>query len=104
MDKQGKVSEDISLYLVSKMGFTKVRKTRSQERELDWDLYTAVKRVHEAHYLFWSEDHKAFSIAYKLPTPKGLAGGGIKNFDTVMLPKVIYSIKQAKLLVTSITQ
>lgn len=63
--------------------------------DVDIDLFTAVLRVHELHYLFYSETYKHFSIAVKYEEPKGMAGGGFKQYNIIMLPRVIRTKQDA---------
>ena len=91
----------ISEYLIKEHGFQKT--SRNEEDETKWQSSAffgvdCILRIHEAHYLFWSDKLKYFTLAYKYVTPKGLIGGfkGEKKiFNTIMVPKCIYTTKDA---------
>lgn len=88
---KGDSIRSITQYLIKVKGFSKMR----EAGDGDIDLFTCYKRIHEIHYLFFSETHKAFTLAVKYDQPKGKAGGGFDEFKKVMIPKVIYSFKDA---------
>lgn len=90
----------ITEHLVTDLGFTFIRPTKEWvEGDVpDFDHYSCMIRLHECHYLFFSEHLKHFTIAYKYPKPKGKAGGGYDEFKKVIIPKVIDSCLAARKL------
>lgn len=65
--------------------------------------YDCVRRVHVLHYLFWSDNLKHFFIAVINDTHKKTSAGGYKKWNSIIIPKPIYTVKEAKKLVESIT-
>ncbi len=65
--------------------------------------YDCSRRLHELHFLFWSDNLKHFSIGVFNDTGKRGAGGAYKKWNMVMIPKPIYTVKQAKELIQAIT-
>jgi hypothetical protein len=91
----------ITEYLISEYGF---RKVSNRDREVDFNKFNLVLRIHELHYLFWSEDQKYFTLGVKLERPQGQpgAGGVWKYWTYVMIPKPIHTREQATNLVESV--
>lgn len=91
--------EKISEALIRHYGF---RKYYDHNRDnVDYNQYSCVIRIHEIHYLLWSDGMKHFSLRVKHENPKGLPGGGILFHTDVMIPKVIYTVEEAYELVNS---
>ena len=90
--------ETISEKLISYFGF---RKYYDSVGDLpDYNKYTCIIRVHELHYLLWSEEMKHFTLRLKHEHPKGQPGGaGIQFHTDVMIPKTIYTVQDAYELV-----
>lgn len=63
--------------------------------------YDCVLRLHDFHFLFWSDNLKHFSIG--VVNEKKQPAGGYNKWNMVMIPKPIYTIEQAKTLINSIT-
>ncbi len=57
--------------------------------DIDVHKFSAIKRIGEIHYLFYSENYKYFSIGVKLEKSMGLPGGGIKYWNIIMIPKLM---------------
>lgn len=93
--------EDI---LENKWGFRKLRKATSQKDEVDVDQFTHIRRIHIIHYLFYSPIHKSFSIGIRYEKPKGEPGrgGGTKEWNIIMIPKIINNIEDAETLLNGI--
>ncbi len=89
----------ISEQLIKQYGFTGIVKCVD---DLDYDQFTVGLRVHEIHYLFYSELHKNFSIGVRHEHPKKSTNGELKNWTTIMLPKVINSFDDADTLIHAI--
>lgn len=92
--------EKISEYLIRYYGFRKYYDYSGNK--IDYDKYSCIIRVHEIHYLLWSDEMKHFSLRVKHENPKGLPAGGILFHTDVMIPKVIYSKEAAMELVNGI--
>lgn len=104
----------ISSHLITTHGFKKVLKPinmlrskeemfdRVPEERLDVEKISCLLRIHEVHYLFYSDTYKAFSIGAENILKKGLSGGGYKDFKIVMLPRTIYSIQEADEIVNAL--
>lgn len=92
----------ITEYLIARFGFEKIHQLSSKEDVLDLDKFTCYKRVHEAHYLFYSEEMKHFDIAYKYDKPKGHAGGGKDTYKMITIPRAIVSTSMAKEVIMGI--
>ncbi len=80
-------------------GFTKIH---NLDKEFDYDKFSHILRIHEMHYLFYSEDLKYFSIGVKYERPKGKAGGGYDQWNHIMIPKCINSVEDAVKLLEGI--
>ena len=89
---------EISTSLIENYGFLKVITPPSQRDELDFNKFSCVKRIHISHYLYYSDIMKHFTIAFRYDKPKGIsgAGGGVKEFDYMMLPTVIENISDVE--------
>ena len=96
----------ISSHLISKHGFNKINKNEKLSMyadKVDIDKFDCLLRVHDLHYLFYSDVMKHFSIGIFNENGKGRAGGGIVRFNTVMIPKPIYTTDEADLLIKATT-
>lgn len=71
-----------------------------QYNELDYDC---VMRIHTLHYLFWSDNLKHFFIGVMNDCMKKGPAGTLKKWNSVIIPKPIYTIEQAKKLIEAIT-
>ena len=70
----------------------------------DVDQFSCVLRLHEVHYLFYSERLKHFSIGVKHDNPKGSPGTTERKlFTTVMIPRVIHTQDDAREVITALT-
>ncbi len=88
----------ITELLISEFGFRGISERR--EDEIDYNKFSCVLRVHDLHYLFYSEDLKHFTIGLRSEFPKGEAGvKGKKYWSYMMIPKVIQTTEDAVLLV-----
>jgi hypothetical protein len=85
--------QTVSEYLLKEGGFSKCS---------GYPDYSLMKRVHVLHYLFWSEKLNHFFIGVLNDRNKKTSAGGYKKFNTVILPKPIYTVEEAKALITSI--
>ncbi len=65
--------------------------------------YDCIKRVHVLHMILWHDNLKHFSIAVHNESGKSKAGGGKDDFTSILLPKPIYKISEAKQLIESIS-
>lgn len=65
--------------------------------------YDCIMRIHELHYLFWSSNLKHFAIGVLNDTGKKEAGGFFTKWKMVMIPKPVYTIAQAKLIITAVS-
>src|SRR5579863_872565 len=92
----------ITEQLISRFGFKQLHKSHLDKDELDLDQFTCILRIHEIHYLFYSEDHKAFTIGVKIEHPKKDTTGKLLEWKTIMIPKVIYNIGEAENLLKAI--
>jgi hypothetical protein len=92
----------ITEFLIAKFGFKKLFQKRETDESIDWDKFTCSLRIHEIHYLFWSEDLKHFSLSVKHEKPKGMAGGGYRYWTHVTVPKPIYTTEEAEAVVMGI--
>lgn len=94
--------EEITKHLISHFGFQKIHQFREIDR-IDLDHFVCILRVHEIHFLFWSELHKAFSIGVRHERPKGTPGRGseLKEWTIVMIPKIIKTLEDAELTVNA---
>lgn len=90
--------ETISESLIQNNGFLKAITPPSQREQLDFNKFSCVKRIHISHYLYYSDIMKHFTLAFRYYKPKGIsgAGGGVKEFDYMMLPTVIENISDAE--------
>lgn len=88
--------KSITAFLITEYGFAQIR-GKEDEEKIDVDKFTCILRLHEIHYLFYSEVYKSFSIGVRHEHPKGEAGTkGKKYWTNVMIPKVIKSTQDAK--------
>lgn len=83
-------------FLIEEYGFREYR--NYDKNELDFNKFSCVLRIHEIHYLYWSEDYKAFTIAKRNEHPKGSPGKDSKPkfWDYMIIPKTIRSIEDAR--------
>lgn len=102
--------EYLAVQLTEALDFiTKLEESRSKlverfhEIGLDLDKFTCYRRIHELHYLFYSEQHKHFHIAVKNESGKREAGGGYKPYNKIIIPRAIYSTNVAGEVVNAIT-
>lgn len=65
--------------------------------------YDCTMRVHAFHYLLWSSNLKHFSIAILNQEGKKGPAGTYKKWNAIMLPKPIYTTKEAQQLIESIS-
>lgn len=86
---------EITKFLIEEVGMRKVSERTNSDTEFDWNKFSCVIRTGDIHYLYWSEQFKHFSIGVRHENPKGKAGGGITYWTYVMIPKPIYTIKEA---------
>lgn len=87
---------EILEFLIQEAGFKKIFKPSITNREnIDYDSFDAALRIHEIHYLYYSELHKYFSLVIIHDNPKGKAGGGIEYMTSIMIPRVINTIDDA---------
>ncbi len=94
------VDQTINDHLIKNHGFTKIRRYASQKDEIDYDKFTCYLRIHELHYLFYSADFKMFTLRVKREKAKGEPGVKGQNvlWEGIMLPKAVYTIEQADIL------
>lgn len=57
--------------------------------------FSHMLRIHEQHYLMYSENYKSFSLCYKYEQSKGEAGGGFREWRTMSIPVVIQTEQDA---------
>lgn len=69
----------------------------------DYDDYDCVMRIHEIHYLFWSENLKHFGIGVKNVNGKKEPGGRFKEYNIIVIPKPIYQMFDAILMILALT-
>lgn len=91
----------ITDFLIATYGFTRLRPSKD---EIDFDQFTCMLRVHELHYLFWSERMKHFTLKLKHEHPKGQAGVKGQSIwgPSITLPKVIRSTEDAQKLIEGV--
>jgi len=70
--------------------------------DIDIHKFSAIKRIGEIHYLFYSESYKYFSIGVKLESPVELPGGDTKYWNIIMIPKLIMKETDAENLLKGI--
>lgn len=92
--------EEITNFLINKMGMRKVSERTNSDTEVDWNKFSCVLRTGDIHYLFWSEQFKHFSIGVRHENPKGEPGTkGKRYWSYTIIPKVIDTIEKASALV-----
>ena len=64
--------------------------------EVDVEKFSHMKRIHEIHYLAYSQEMKHFSVVVKFDKPKGEAGGGMRKWRSTMIPRVISDVNIAR--------
>lgn len=68
-----------------------------------YDVYSYVKRVHDNHYLFYSQQLKHFAIGRMNWDKKKESSGVLKKWNIIILPKPIYNKEEAINLIKSIS-
>lgn len=94
----------IAEHLINKWHFRKITK-RNRPDTVDLDQFDVLLRIHDIHYLFYSDPHKAFTLAVRHDRPKGVPGavkGTVEEWKAVMIPKVIYETGEADALLNAI--
>lgn len=81
--------------VLNSYGFRKLHKSKFKEDEVDTDRVSHIKRIGDVHYLLFSMDLKIFSLAVRYDKPKGQAGGGYKEYNMVVIPKIINTPEDA---------
>lgn len=71
--------------------------------ETKYDEYDCKLRIHEIHYLFWSESMKHFALAVFNESGKKKARGVYETWNMIVIPKPIHTIKDALYLVEALT-
>lgn len=100
--------EAIAKVLEEEYGFGKVRGVwrpflgNGSENAPDIHKVSHVLRIHVLHYLFYSPVYKHFIIAVKHDEPKGEAGGGMRLYTHVMIPKLINKEDDAREFLTGL--
>src|SRR6185312_8324017 len=87
----------ITDFLITHCGFKRVTGFHGEH-----NFFSCVIRLHEIHYLYYSEHLKHFSILVQHEKPRGQPGGGIQRSIDIMIPRVINSTDEAKKLVQGI--
>lgn len=64
---------------------------KDKESQLDFNQFSYVKKIGDIHYLFYSDKLRHFTLAVKKENPKGEAGGGMRYWETIMIPRIIYT-------------
>jgi hypothetical protein len=95
------MSEEITKYLMEECGFRKYYKPREKDI-LDHNHFSCVIRIHEIHYLYWSESLKYFTLGVMHERAKGKAGGGFESWAYMMIPKPIHTIEEVAKLIEGI--
>ena len=90
-------------YLVNKYHFTKLTENKNKYG-LDLDKFTHSMRIAEIHYLFYSEKLKYFSLVVLYERVKGKAGGGYKDHDSIMIPRLIKTKKDVDEVITGVRE
>jgi len=67
-----------------------------------YDDYDCVMRIHEIHYLFWSENLNHFAIGVKNVDGKKEPGGYFKEYNIIVIPKPIYQMFDALLMIEAL--
>lgn len=96
---QETTTELISSFLIKEWGF---KKYYTPFHERDFDKTSCTLRLHELHYLLWSEDWKYFSLRVRHDKHKGKPAGGVEYYHDTIIPKVIYTIEDAVKLLEGI--
>lgn len=65
--------------------------------------YNLVLRIHDIHYLFWSETLSHFALGVKNISNKKEPGGFLNQCHTIVIPKPIYTVEDAMLIINAIT-
>lgn len=66
-------------------GFVKVR-------ERGFEQFTAMKRIHEIHWLVWYEELKHFGLAVESFGRSAGAGRQFHHFTTIVIPRCMYTV------------
>lgn len=93
---------EVTRHLIEKHGFDEYREVRDLPYGVDLDQFTAWKRIGDIHYLMYSEALGHFSIVRRHERPKGLAGGGVKDRTSVMLPRLCRDTATASIIVSAL--
>jgi len=86
---------------MSDCGFRKYYQSKNQYI-LDLNQFSCVIRIHDIHYLYWSENLKYFTLGVMHERAKGKPGGGLELWTYMMIPKPIHTIEEAAKLVEGI--
>jgi hypothetical protein len=65
--------------------------------------YNLVLRIHDIHYLFWSDILNHFALGVKNVSNKKEPGGFFNECYTIVIPKPVYSVEGAMEIVKAIT-
>ena len=68
---------------------------RAGFKRTNYNDYNCVLRLHEIHYLFWSENLHHFGIGVNNVSGKREPGGFFKECTIVMIPRPIYTVEGA---------
>lgn len=88
-------SKEITKWLLNN-GFDKYGGHESQ--------FTLIKRIHELHYLFWSENINHFFLAVINEGGKREAAGIYNKWKTIIIPVSIRTIKDAKSIISALNK
>lgn len=94
-----------SEYLIDKYGFKRCGgrlTTYETAGVVDIEKFSCVLRIGDIHYLYFSDIYKYFSLGIRHENPKGLAGGGKKDWSYMMIPRIINNIEDADKLVNGV--
>ena len=72
-------------------------------KRTEYNDYNLVLRIHDIHYLFWSDILNHFALGVKNISNKKEPGGFFKECHTIVIPKPIYTVDDALSLVKAIT-
>jgi hypothetical protein len=65
----------------------------------DMFRFDLILRIHDIHYLVWHDNIRHFALAVRNEYKKGLAGGGFKEYNEIIIPKPIYTEEEAENLI-----
>ncbi|MDD5648901.1 MAG: hypothetical protein PHF86_00545 [Candidatus Nanoarchaeia archaeon] len=87
---------EISKLLINKYKFHKQGPPKFDKHHIDTDKWDCGIRIHDLHWLFYSDEYKHFTIAVLNDNQRKMAGGRFEKWYKIMIPRPIYNEQDIK--------